>query len=908
MPQCGDARTRFQGLAGNDRQHQGHSRVAGTLETLKLIRRDKRSHVATAVWVKLCGMAASTGMQTDHTPVMQQYHGIKAQHPELLLLYRMGDFYELFYDDARRAAELLDIALTKRGSSAGEPIPMAGVPAHSVDNYLARLVKLGESVVICEQIGDPATSKGPVERRITRIVTPGTLTDESLLTAREDNLLLAIDGEHGAFGMAWLDISTGRFHVMEIDGESALESELGRLNPAEILVSDRLPGLPGLNSKTALQRRPMWHFDPAAAERRLCSQFGVVTLAGFGCAGLSKAIGAAGCLLQYCQDTQCGSLPHIQGMTTEYRKDAIVMDAGTRLNLEISSALSGEPGHTLAALMDTTSTSMGARLLRRWLNRPTRDVSTLRRRNQAISETLVSPAMHELQDCLEDVCDIERIVSRIALKTARPRDLSQLRQTLDTFPGLQTLLARLDSPLISELARSIGEFPDLHALLGRAIAETPPLSIREGGVIASGYDRELDELRAITTDADAFLIELEQSERKRTGLNTLKVGFNRVHGYYIEISRNRSDEVPDDYARRQTLKTVERFVTPQLKAFEARVLNARERSLHRERVLYEKLLDDLCFEIHALQSCAAAVAELDVLVSFAERADEYDMTQPVFTDEPNIEIRQGRHLLVEQLSTDAFVANDLSMRDDRRMLIITGPNMGGKSTYMRQTALIVVLAYTGSFVPAESAEIGPIDIIFSRIGATDNLAGGQSTFMVEMSETANILHNATEASLVLIDEIGRGTSTFDGLSLAWATAEHLALQNRSFCLFATHYFELTAIAQEITHVANVRLDAVEHGDHVIFLHTVREGPANQSYGLAVALLAGVPRPVVEQAREHLRKLDRKHQLNTASPEDQLQLFGQQHPIIDAIKGVDPDNLTPLEALQTLFRLRSLLDD
>ncbi len=844
----------------------------------------------------------------QHTPMMQQYLRIKAEYPHMLVFYRMGDFYELFYDDAERAARLLDITLTKRGQSAGQPIPMAGVPYHAAEGYLAKLVRQGESVAICEQIGDPAASKGPVERKVMRIVTPGTVTDEALLEERRDNLLAALHQAGDEYGLAVLDLASGRFVVQQLKGGEALLSELERLRPAELLVAED-HGLPAaVASRPGLTRRPIWHFDIDTAEQLLARQFATRNLGGFGCADQPLAICAAGCLLQYVADTQRSALPHLRGLTVERRDEAVIIDAATRRNLELDHSLSGQPHHTLAGVLDRTATAMGSRMLRRWLNRPLRDIKKVRERHAAIGQLLEQRAWPDLQEQLAGIGDIERILSRIALKSARPRDLAVLRDSLATLPELQTVLAPLDSPLLSRLAREAGTHPEAVSLLRRAIIEHPPMLIRDGGVLAEGYDSELDELRGLSQNADQFLLDLEARERERTGITNLKVSYNRVHGYYIEISRSQSDQVPDDYVRRQTLKGQERFITPELKKFEDRVLSARERALAREKALYEELLDALQDHISALQQCADAVAALDVVSNLAERAERLDLQAPELSDKPGIHIEAGRHLVVEQVSDTPFVANDVCFDDERRILIITGPNMGGKSTFMRQSALIVLMTYAGSYVPAASARIGPIDRIFSRIGASDDLAGGRSTFMVEMEETANILHNASDRSLVLMDEIGRGTSTFDGLSLAWSCAVELATRIRAFTLFATHYFELTTLPEEHPGIANVHLDAIEHGDSIVFLHTVKEGPANQSYGLQVAGLAGVPRTIIERARLRLRELEQAAQRHAEQQTEQLSLFTPpaDAPALEALRALDPDALSPRQALEALYRLKGLL--
>ncbi len=845
--------------------------------------------------------------QAKHTPVMQQYLRIKAEHPQMLLFYRMGDFYELFFEDAQRAARLLDITLTKRGQTAGQPIPMAGVPYHAAEGYLAKLVRQGESVAICEQMGDPAKSKGPVERKVVRIVTPGTLTDEALLEERQDNLLTAVCEGNRGYGLAWLELSSGRFSVLEVPTLDSLRSELERLQPSEILFAEdsRLPDT--LDIKGGIMRRPVWHLDPDSAQRLLCGQFGTRDLTGFGCAELPLAVGAAGALLQYVQDTQCNSLPHIRGLSTERRDDSVVLDAATRRNLEITQTLSGRPEHTLAGVMDRTSTVMGSRLLRRWLGRPLRSQETIRSRHAAVQELATGEAYAPVRDELAGIGDLERILARVALGSARPRDLAVLLSSLECLPAVRSALVPPQSPLLRELADSVGTDLAVVELLRRAIIDNPPVLIRDGGVIAPSYDAELDELRDLSTNADRFLLDLEQRERERTGIANLKVSYNRVHGHYIEVGRSQSERVPAEYVRRQTLKGAERYITPELKRFEDQVLSARERALSREKALYEELLQRLGQWLSGLQTAAAGTAALDVLCNLAERARTLDWACPELTADPVIEIEDGRHPVVEQVIDAAFVGNGVRLSDERRMLVVTGPNMGGKSTFMRQTALIVLMAYCGSFVPARSARLGPVDRIFSRIGAADDLAGGRSTFMVEMEETANILHNASEQSLVLMDEIGRGTSTFDGLSLAWACGIELATRIRAFTLFATHYFELTTLPEEYPGIANVHLDAVEHGDSIVFLHAVREGPANQSYGLQVAGLAGVPRAVIDRARTRLRELEDDARRHTDQGADQLSLFPLETPnaALEALRDLDPDGLSPRDALDVIYRLKGL---
>jgi DNA mismatch repair protein MutS len=867
-----------------------------------------------------------TDNEGAHTPMMQQYLRIKAQHPDVLLFYRMGDFYEMFYDDARRAAALLDIALTQRGASAGAPIPMAGVPAVTLDAYLAKLVRKGESVAICEQRGEPGKTKGPMEREVVRIVTPGTVTDEALLDERRDNLLASVYGAEGRFGLAWLDLSAGRFSIMELDGIAALDAEIERLRPAEILAPDGTQAPSGDTAGAAdrpWRMRAPWHFDLESATRALTEQFHTRDLKGFGCADKPLGIAAAGALLAYVCETQKAALPHLLSLTTEERDAALIMDPATRRNLELDESLAGKPELTLAGVFDRTATAMGGRLLRRWLHRPLRDHATLRLRFHAVG-TLIDAARHvALADMLRAVGDLERILARVALRSARPRDLTQLRATLGSLPVLRRWLAAMleqdESPLLQGLAASVSEHVEEHAMLARAVAENPPHTLRDGGVIAVGFDAELDELRLLGSNTEQFLVELEARERERSGLSSLKLGFNRVQGFFIEVNRSQAEHVPADYLRRQTVKSSERFITPELKSFEDKVLGARDRALARERELYESLLALLTTHLAALQQTTAAIAELDVLSCFAERATALDCARPELVAHPMLKIDQGRHPVVERASRDPFIANDLCFDDARRMLIITGPNMGGKSTYMRQTALIVILAHIGCYVPAKRAVLGPLDRIFTRIGASDDLAGGRSTFMLEMTETANILNNATAKSLVLMDEVGRGTSTFDGLSLAWACAAHIARKIRAFTLFATHYFELTSLAGEAPGVANVHVEAIEHAERLVFLHSVKEGPANQSYGLQVAALAGIPKTVTAQARRYLTELERERDAlrSKASPQAELALFvapsaapPQPPPpevtaVLEALRAIDPDAVTPRQALELLFKLKQL---
>ncbi len=845
-----------------------------------------------------------------HTPMMQQYLRIKAEHPRELLLYRMGDFYELFYDDARRGSRLLDITLTQRGESAGAPIPMAGVPVDKLETYLARLVRKGESVAICEQVGEVGKVKGPVERKVVRVVTPGTVTEDALLEARRQTLIAALCRDGEAFGLAWAELSAGRFMVLQDVGSEALQAELGRLAPAELLVPEGEPA-PGLE---AVREYSPWHFEHDSARRLLCSQFGVHDLAGYGCEDLPLAVRAAGALLNYLRDTQRAALPHLTGLVTETRESALQIDAATRRNLELEVNLSGSSEATLAAVLDATATAMGGRELRRWMQRPLRERAALEARYHAIDAFIASGRRGELRECLAGIGDVERILGRVALKSAKPRDLTGLREALGALPTLTHLLVGYDSPLIGEARDGLRLRADLHGLLVRALVANPPLLLREGGVIAEGYDAELDECRSISTDTDAWLMKLEAAERERTGLASLKVAYNRVQGFFIEVPRSQAEAVPPDYHRRQTVKNAERFITPELKQFEDKVLGARERALQRERQLYDALLDKLIAELPTLQRIAHAVTLIDVLLNLAERALALDYVRPELTDAPQLIIEGGRHPVVERVLDGPFVPNDLALYAERRMLVITGPNMGGKSTYMRQVALIVILAGMGSFVPARRAVIGPLDRVFTRIGASDDLAGGRSTFMVEMTETALILNNATEQSLVLMDEIGRGTSTYDGLSLAWAAASHIARRVRAYTLFATHYFELTALAGEIEGVDNVHLDATEHGEGLVFLHAVKPGPASRSYGLQVAALAGVPREVIASARRYLEQLERGDQGLPAAGESApggslplpLEFAAQPSEALELLAATDPDRLTPREALQLLYELKAKL--
>ncbi|BCK11153.1 DNA mismatch repair protein MutS [Vibrio cholerae] len=850
---------------------------------------------------------------SHHTPMMQQYLRLKAENPDILLFYRMGDFYELFYDDAKRASELLDISLTKRGASAGEPIPMAGVPFHAVEGYLAKLVQMGESVAICEQIGDPATSKGPVERKVVRIVTPGTVTDEALLSERVDNLIAAIYHHNGRFGYATMDITSGRFQLSEPQTEEEMAAELQRTSPRELLFPEDFSPVHLMASRQGNRRRPIWEFELDTAKQQLNQQFGTRDLVGFGVEQAQLGLCAAGCLIQYVKDTQRTALPHIRSLTWDRQDQSVILDAATRRNLELTHNLAGGTDNTLAEVLDHCATPMGSRMLKRWIHQPMRDNATLNQRLDAITELKETALYGELHPVLKQIGDIERILARLALRSARPRDLARLRHAMQQLPELHSVMSELKQPHLTELRTHAEPMNELCDLLERAIKENPPVVIRDGGVIADGYSAELDEWRDLANGATEFLERLEAEERDRHGIDTLKVGYNNVHGFYIQVSRGQSHLVPPHYVRRQTLKNAERYIIEELKQHEDKVLNSKSRALVLEKQLWEELFDLLLPHLEQLQQLAASVAQLDVLQNLAERAENLEYCRPTLVQKAGIHIQGGRHPVVERVMNEPFIANPIELNPQRRMLIITGPNMGGKSTYMRQTALIALMAHIGSYVPAESASIGPLDRIFTRIGASDDLASGRSTFMVEMTETANILHNATRNSLVLMDEIGRGTSTYDGLSLAWASAEWLAKEIGAMTLFATHYFELTELPNVLPHLANVHLDAVEHGDGIAFMHAVQEGAASKSYGLAVAGLAGVPKPVIKNARAKLQQLEllSSQPAETRKPSrvdiaNQLSLIPEPSAIEQALAGVDPDQLTPRQALDMLYQLKKLL--
>ena len=862
-------------------------------------------------------MTTTTQDFSSHTPMMRQYLTIKAEFPNILIFYRMGDFYELFFDDAKKASDLLDISLTARGKTGGNAIPMAGVPYHAVENYLAKLVQLGESVAICEQIGDPATSKGPVERKVVRIITPGTVSDEALLSDRQDNLIVAITENNAkakktsdpSFGLAYLDMTSGRFVITEPQTSEQLQAELQRLSPAELLYSETLSAMQYVEQYKGLRRRPEWEFDLETSLSLLNKQFGTKELTGFGVDDKLLGLSAAGCLFQYVKDTQRTALPHIRAIVCESASSGVVLDAATRRNLELTENLQGGVDNTLAAILDRSATPMGSRLLKRWLHFPLRDLTILSDRQNAI-EQIISTDLHiDATPILKGFGDIERIVSRIALGSARPRDFARLRNTLQALPELQEYLASTtNTGYVNTLAKLMAPIPSIQHLLEIALVDNPPVLIRDGGVIAPGYHEELDVLRDLSDGATEFLAQLEQREKERTGIHSLKVGYNKVHGFFIEMSRTAASDVPDDYIRRQTLKNNERFITEELKEHEHKVLSAQGKFLALEKRLYQELFDQVLPELARLQSLSQAIAEFDVLSNFAERAISLNYSKPTLVSASGIKIEAGRHPVVEQMANNTFIANPTILTEQRKMLVITGPNMGGKSTYMRQTALIVLLAHIGCFVPAGSATIGLVDRIFTRIGASDDLASGRSTFMVEMTETANILHNATDKSLVLLDEIGRGTSTYDGLSLAWACAEMLALKTKAFTLFATHYFELTLLAQEIPSLANVHLDAIEHDDNIVFMHAIQEGAASKSFGLQVAQLAGVPKMVINRAKQRLVELENQKVASILPVQNdcfqQLSLVSDEHPALESLRNIDVNDLSPKQALDLLFELKT----
>ena len=873
---------------------------------------------------------------SGHTPMMAQYFGLKEAFPDTLLLYRMGDFYEVFYDDARKANRLLDITLTTRGASNGQPVVMAGVPAHSLESYLARLVKLGEAVAIAEQVGEVGAGKGPVERRVTRVVTPGTVTDSELLSERQDTVLLAVFASRARVGLAWLALAEGRLGLGECT-EAELPSWLARLAPAEILVSTEAAPMAVRQGSVAVVNRPAWQFDTELGLRKLCELLGVATLAGFNAQELPRAHAAAAALISYAEHTSGGArhaLGHVKSLGVEKASELLELPPATLRNLELTQTLRGEPAPTLLSLLDTCRTGMGSRQLRLWLTHPLRDRQDASERHDAI-DVLCVHGPEPLRQALRGVSDVQRIVARIALRQVRPRELAGLRDTLALLPQLVACLPPnhcrpvdvLEEPLLGDapvsalllrLHAALHPDPRIARHLAATVAAEPAVLLRDGGVIASGFDAELDELRAIATNCDDFLVALETRERERTGISNLRVQYNKVHGFYIEVTTSGLDKVPVDYQRRQTLKNAERYITPELRAFEDKALSAQERSLSREKLLWETLLDELQPTLGVLGELARALASLDALCALTERAQTLGWCRPEFVNHPCLDIERGRHPVVEARLAETgggnFIANDCRLDARTRLLIVTGPNMGGKSTFMRQVALITLMAAIGSFVPAARCRLGPIDAIHTRIGAADDLANAQSTFMVEMTEAAAIIHSATDRSLVLMDEIGRGTSTFDGLALAGAIASHLHEKNRSFTLFATHYFELTDFPTKHAGALNMHVSAAESGDQIVFLHAIEAGPASRSYGVQVAKLAGMPASLVRQARATLEALEAQQSSGAAQVDlfaapaaaDAAAAAAGPSRAEAALMALDPDQLAPREALEALYRLKALL--
>lgn len=863
--------------------------------------------------------------------MMRQYLSIKADHPDSLLFYRMGDFYELFFDDAKSAADILDITLTARGQSGGSPIPMCGVPYHSADAYLAKLVKVGRTVAICEQVGDPNTSKGPVERAVQRIVTPGTLTDEALLDHQTNSALLAVNRTSRGIGTALLDLSSNDINVRLLASTQDLEALVGQLQPSEIVTltqdvgelttilgaTAQVSANAQVSAKAQVSAIDDRYFEQSLALEDLARHFDQDVLMQTGLSATDPCLGAANAALTYAKDTQCQDLAFLQRIRTTDNDQNISLDAHSRQNLELDRRANGDTDFTLLSLFDTTITPMGGRLLRRWLHAPSRQLDLVMRRQRWIQEALNGHHYEGIRQSLKPLGDLERILTRINLGSASPRDLAKLRDAVSHFPAILDALKVLSNELGEALGSRLTNFDTLANHLAEAIVESPPVTLREGGVMADGFSEELDRLRQMTSHSADWLAELEQSERDKTGISTLKVGYNRVHGYYIETSRAAKESVPEDYIRRQTLKNAERYITPALKAFEEDALRSQTRSLALERRLFGDLLIRVAEDSARLRDAIEALASTDVLACLAERAHTLDLAPPSFTEQRGVHIEQGWHPVVKSASREAFIANDVCLDQDTSMLIVTGPNMGGKSTFMRQTALICLLAYIGSFVPAKSARLGPIDRIFTRIGAADDLTSGRSTFMVEMTETAQILHRATANSLVLLDEIGRGTSTYDGLSLAWACSAHLAATSQPLTLFATHYFELTTLPEHHANVANVHLSAREHGGDIVFLYQVNQGPASQSYGIQVAKLAGVPKAVLDTARVKLRGLERNRHEDEARPSPQQNLSfdpplahqqrqADLEALADRIHGIVVDDMTPRQALDLLAELKDSL--
>ncbi|MXP51234.1 DNA mismatch repair protein MutS [Pantoea sp. SoEX] len=850
----------------------------------------------------------------SHTPMMKQYLKIKSEYPDMLLFYRMGDFYELFYDDAKKASKLLEISLTKRGQSAGKPIPMAGVPHHNIDSYLTKLVQLGESVALCEQIEHLSLSqnKGLVNRKVVRIITPGTISDEAMLQEKYDNIIAAIIQNKCSYGYATLDMASGRFLLKNLNNAELMSIELYNTNPSELLYPEDFHNFSLIKNYRGLRSRPLWEFEIDTAYQQLNLQFGTKELKGFGIENNFLALRAAGCLLQYVKNTQCTDIiPHIKSVIIQHPQDNVIIDQNTCRNLEIIKNLEGGTKNTLDEILNLTVTSMGNRMLKRWLQTPIRDIDIINQRQESILE--LKDCYEEIQPILQKIGDLERILARIALRSARPRDFVRLRCALQQFPELNQVTAQFKAKKLRKIFRQIGEFKELRNLLEQAIVEFPPMLIREGGVIALGYNEELDKWRNLAKGAENYLKKIEMKERKNLSLDTLKIGFTKIYGYYVQVSKSQVNKIPNHYILRQTLKNVNRYIIPELKEYENKIIISKEKSLSLEKFLYESIFDYIMPYTESLQLSSQALAKLDVLSNLAERAHNLNYCRPVLQKEPKINIVDGRHPVVEKVLIEPFIPNSISLSKKNRMLIITGPNMGGKSTYMRQTALIVLMAYIGSFVPAKEALIGNFDRIFTRIGASDDLASGRSTFMVEMTEAANILHNSTSNSLVIMDEIGRGTSTYDGLALAWSCAEYINNKIKAITLFATHYFELTFIKEKFIGITNVYFDAIEHEDKIAFMHTVKNGSMNKSYGFSVALLAGIPKQVINLAKEKLNELEIENSnfrsnSTSAITNDSLLIPVEKKTtsvIQNIIKKIDPDNITPNEAINLIYILKSI---
>ncbi|CCG19185.1 DNA mismatch repair protein MutS [Taylorella asinigenitalis 14/45] len=853
------------------------------------------------------------------TPMMQQYFNLKSQAgDDVLLMFRMGDFYEMFYDDAQLASRILNLTLTKRGHTGGNDIPMAGIPVQSLDQYLSRLVASGLSVAIGEQVGDPASSKGPVERKLVRIITPGTITDENLLPQKSDSLILCIYSKGVHSGITWLNLANGDFASSEILSKS-LDQELYRLSPAEIIVPESSNYK--FSYKCTITKVPDWHFDLKECTLRLKEFFKIDDLSVFGL-GVEASLNiiSAGCLLRYIVKTQNENLGHIKKIYIESESRFLGLDPFTRKNLELTESLSSSKGPTLFSTLDNCETGMGSRLLRNWIHNPLKNNSEINERQTNVSQFLqptneefsISQILKTLKDQLKPITDIERLSSRVAMLTIKPKELAKLRDSLHTLEVVRKFLLENYGNLSINL-ECIPKAEELKEYLSRAIATEPSTQIRDGGVIAKGFDAELDDLRNTSSNNGSFLLEYETKLKEATGISLLRVEYNRVQGFFIEIPKSRAENVPDTFRRKQTLKNVERFTTPELKQWEDKILSADERALKREKYLYDEILQNIQIWVSLLQDIAKLVASIDVYSALAYHAYNNNWIKPELVEGTSIAIEQGRHPVVER-TIEKFTANDCFLNSENRMQIITGPNMGGKSTYMRQTALIVLLARMGSYVPAESASIGEVDAIFTRIGASDDLAGGRSTFMVEMIEAASILTNSTNGSLVLMDEIGRGTSTYDGLSLAWAIACRLLNHNKSLTLFATHYFELTRLVDEYKGIANVHLSAVETSDGLVFMHEVHDGPANKSYGIQVAQKAGLPMAVIKQAQNVLERLNQSNSSQMdlfdtqvsdidVSFEDPAETRDKFKNLQDFISDIDPDELSPREALETLYRLK-----